>query len=70
VKFRWLVDGDLTLGLLLPHHTEASFVRVDQNRDHLRPWLLWVDRTLRVEDSLAFNSSPTTRAFTWASGGP
>jgi ribosomal-protein-serine acetyltransferase len=52
--FRWPVDGDLALGLLLPRHAGALFALVDPNRDHLRPWLPWVDRTLRVEDSLAF----------------
>jgi len=52
--FRWPVEDELALGLLLPHHAEALLVLVDENRDHLRPWLTWVDKTRRVDDSLAF----------------
>lgn len=52
--FRWPVDGDLALGLLLPHHAETLYSLTDKNREHLRTWLPWVDQTRRVDDSLAF----------------
>lgn len=48
-----LGDG-LRLGLLERHHAEGLFALTDRNRDHLRPWLPWVDRVHTVADSLAF----------------
>ncbi|WP_376791923.1 GNAT family N-acetyltransferase [Thermoflexus sp.] len=44
----------LWLRLLERHHAESLFALTDRNRDHLRPWLPWVDRVRDVVDSLAF----------------
>lgn len=44
----------LWLRLLERHHAEALFALTDRNRDHLWPWLPWVDRVREVADSLAF----------------
>ncbi|MEO0144259.1 MAG: GNAT family protein [candidate division WOR-3 bacterium] len=44
----------LWLRLLERHHAEFLFVLTDRNRDHLRPWLPWVDEVRSVADSLNF----------------
>ncbi len=44
----------LWLRLLERHHAEPLFALTDRNRDHLRPWLPWVDGVRSVADSLAF----------------
>ncbi len=46
-------DG-IRLQLLERHHAEALYSLTDRNRDHLRPWLPWVDRVHEVAHSLAF----------------
>ena len=48
------LTADLSLRLLLPEHAPALFVVVDANRDHIRPWLPWVDATKTSDDTLAF----------------
>lgn len=37
-----------------PEDAAALFAVIDTNRSHLRPWLPWVDSTLREEHSLLF----------------
>lgn len=49
-----VVDEELQLVLLEPHHAKAFFAVVDANRAHLRPWMIWLDGTKTVQDSLAF----------------
>jgi ribosomal-protein-serine acetyltransferase len=49
-----VVDEELQLVLLEPHHAAAFFAVVDANREHLRPWMIWLDGTKTVQDSLAF----------------
>ncbi len=44
----------LWLRLLERHHAETLFALTDRNRDHLRPWLPWVDGVRNAADSLAF----------------
>jgi ribosomal-protein-serine acetyltransferase len=46
--------GGLRLRLLERHHAETLFALTDRNRDHLRPWLPWVDGVRSAADSLAF----------------
>jgi ribosomal-protein-serine acetyltransferase len=49
-----VVDEELQLVLLEPHHAADFFAVVDANREHLRPWMIWIDSTKSVQDSLAF----------------
>lgn len=55
--FSFAVTDDLTLELLEPMHASALFKLVDANREHLRPWMPWVDTTETVEDIQTFISS-------------
>ncbi|HST59845.1 MAG TPA: GNAT family protein [Longimicrobium sp.] len=48
------LTDELHVELLQPHHAEALFRAVDENRAHLRQWLPWVDATRSVDDSRAF----------------
>tara|TARA_B100001971_G_C17962139_1_gene417997 strand:- start:124 stop:684 length:561 start_codon:yes stop_codon:yes gene_type:complete len=48
-----IADG-VELKLLQEHHASPLFELVDANRDHLREWLPWVDRTETVYDTLEF----------------
>lgn len=52
--FQLEIDQELTMRVLEPCHAEELFRLTDQNREHLRPWLPWVDKTLTVEDSALF----------------
>ncbi|WP_376790193.1 GNAT family N-acetyltransferase [Thermoflexus sp.] len=49
-----LIGDGIWLRLLERHHAESLFALTDRNRDHLRPWLSWVDQVREVRDSLAF----------------
>ncbi len=49
-----VVDEELQLVLLEPHHAAAFFAVIDANREHLRPWMIWLDGTKTAQDSLAF----------------
>lgn len=44
------VDDQTTIDLLQQHHKEELFALIDANRDHLRRWLLWVDKRQSPED--------------------
>jgi ribosomal-protein-serine acetyltransferase len=48
------VDRDITLKLLQPHHAEAFFAVTEQNRQHLRSWLPWVDQSHSPDDTRTF----------------
>lgn len=48
------IDDDLQLRLFEPHHAEALFALSDRNRDHLRPWLPWIESTHAVADSRGY----------------
>lgn len=52
----------ITLQALGPEHAEALFTLVDTNREHLRAWLPWVDRTRRLADTQAYIRSTMTQA--------
>src|SRR6185369_15337925 len=45
------------LRLLEEHHADEVYAGVERNRDHLRTWLPWVDRTHGVDDVRNFLSS-------------
>lgn len=51
--FAHIIDDELQLVLLEPHHAEEFFAVVDANREHLRPWMMWLDDTQSQEDCLA-----------------
>jgi ribosomal-protein-serine acetyltransferase len=52
--FSLTVDDEVALELAEEHHAQAIFDLTDCNRDHLRPWMPWVDPTVTVADTLAF----------------
>jgi len=49
--FRYPLSADAELRLLEMHHAAQVFDLVDQNREHLRRWLTWVDTTQTGSDS-------------------
>lgn len=55
------LDGGIQLRLLSTSDAEAIFATVDANREHLRMWLPWVDKSLRVDDTAAFLTDHTLR---------
>jgi ribosomal-protein-serine acetyltransferase len=48
--FTFKVDNEIEIELLQQHHKEELFNLIDENRDHLRKWLLWVDKRKSAED--------------------
>jgi ribosomal-protein-serine acetyltransferase len=48
--FSFKVDEQIKIELLQQHHKEELYDLVNTNRDHLRKWLLWVDRRKSAED--------------------
>ncbi len=52
--FALRVDQDIELRLLEERHADGLFALVDANREHLRPWLPWVDGTRSAADTRAF----------------
>jgi ribosomal-protein-serine acetyltransferase len=52
--FRYPLAAGAELRLLELHHAEQVFDLVEQNREHLRRWLTWVDTTHTVHDSRTF----------------
>ncbi|MBW4419791.1 MAG: GNAT family N-acetyltransferase [Myxacorys californica WJT36-NPBG1] len=48
------VDQGVVLKLLQPHHSEALFAVIDQNRQHLQTWMPWVDNSQSSEDTRKF----------------
>lgn len=47
--FTLRVDEEIELQLLEKHHKDELYELVDSNREHLREWLPWVDRTKTAE---------------------
>jgi ribosomal-protein-serine acetyltransferase len=48
------ISDELELRLLEERHAEELFALVDQNRQHLRQWLPWLDTTISPSDTLTF----------------
>lgn len=48
--FSFKVDESISLELLQQHQAEEIFMLIDHNRNHLRKWLLWVDKRKSAED--------------------
>jgi RimJ/RimL family protein N-acetyltransferase len=41
----------LILRPLRPEDAEAIFAAIDESREHLRPWMLWVDNHRSIDDT-------------------
>lgn len=50
----WQVRESITLRPLSPAHRQGLWLAVDASREHLRPWLPWVDATQGPEDIDSF----------------
>jgi ribosomal-protein-serine acetyltransferase len=48
--FSFNINEDISLELLQQHHKEELFDLIDSNREHLRKWLLWVDKRRSPSD--------------------
>lgn len=48
--FSFKVDKEIEIELMQQHHKEELYALIDHNRDHLREWLLWVDKRKSAED--------------------
>lgn len=48
--FSFKVNESISLELLQQHHSKEIFELIDTNRDHLRQWLLWVDKRKSAYD--------------------
>lgn len=48
--FTFLVDNEITIELLQQQHIEELYELIDANREHLRKWLLWVDKRKCADD--------------------
>ncbi|MFF2752902.1 GNAT family N-acetyltransferase [Psychrobacillus sp. NPDC058041] len=48
--FSFKVNDQIEIELLQQQHKEELFNLVDKNREHLRRWLLWVDKRKSAED--------------------
>jgi ribosomal-protein-serine acetyltransferase len=55
--FPFRLDSSLALELLAPRHAQELYEAVDENREHLRPWMPWVESTKSVHDIEAFIST-------------
>ena len=51
---RWDIGDNIEVRPFEHHHAEELFAAVERNREHLRRWLPWVDRTRGVEDVRSF----------------
>ena len=49
-----IIDDNLLLRTFTPKDAEELFSVVDNSREHLRPWLPWVDMTTKSEHSLQY----------------
>lgn len=48
--FSFRVDDEIAIELLQQHNKEELYELIDTNREHLRKWLLWVDKRKSAED--------------------
>lgn len=55
------ITDRISLEPLAPRHAAGLYRAIDASREHLKPWLAWVDRTKCVEDVLAFAHSALAR---------
>lgn len=50
--FSFKVDEEISIELLQLHQKKELYELIDANREHLRRWLLWVDKR-KLEDDFA-----------------
>jgi ribosomal-protein-serine acetyltransferase len=55
--FSLIADDEVSLELAEAHHAAEIYALVDRNRDHLRPWMPWVDATKSATDTAGFLTS-------------
>jgi len=48
--FSFTVDEEIEIALLQQNDKEELYNLIDENREHLRKWLLWVDKRTSAED--------------------
>lgn len=48
--FTYKVDKDISIEMFQQHHKEEFYSFIDENRSHLRQWLLWVDKRKSPDD--------------------
>ncbi|MEO4052881.1 GNAT family protein [Solibacillus sp. CAU 1738] len=48
--FTFLVDNEISIELLQQQHRAELYELIDINREHLRQWLLWVDKRKCADD--------------------
>lgn len=49
-----VVEDGLMIQILEPSHVDDLFQLTDMNREHLRPWMPWVDSTITAQDTEDF----------------
>ncbi len=54
--FKHIIDEDLELRLISMQDAEDIYTLVDKNRNHLKQWFVWVEKTKSVEDTKLFLS--------------
>lgn len=52
--FSLRADDEVSLELSELHHADEAYAVIDRNRDHLRPWMPWVDGTTSADDLRGF----------------
>jgi ribosomal-protein-serine acetyltransferase len=52
--FTCKISEELELRILEVRHADALYQLVNKNREHLAKWLPWVDKTTKVEDTIAY----------------
>ncbi len=57
LRFAYPLGDGLELRILQEEHAADLFRLVHHNREHLRPWLPWVDNTNAIQDTLDFIKS-------------
>ncbi|MDL4839468.1 GNAT family N-acetyltransferase [Aquibacillus rhizosphaerae] len=48
--FSYKVNDQIVIEILQQHHKEELYRLINSNREHLRKWLLWVDKRKSAED--------------------
>ena len=52
--FSYKIDDETEIRLFTEQHADLLFAVVDENREHLREWLPWVDDTKTADDTRKF----------------